>query len=250
MRSIINHTDLLLDQIRNVKDSEHQWQHVLENNMSRFKRPELKITYAYSPKQPVEKAHKFVKTKLYIKNMVSTRCKIVVKAVLENIGLHYTKVELGEAEITENLSEEKHDRLKAALHKFGLELMEDQRKVLIEKVKNIIVEMIHYEDELPKIKISDYLSEKLHHSYFMLSRLWSEVRGTTIQHYILAQKIERAKELIAYDELTLSEIAYKLHYSSVSHLSNQFKKYTGLTPSHFKEMKQKRRISLENVRMM
>jgi len=179
--------------------------------------------------------------------MVSLRCKMIVKSELENLGLDYTIVELGEVEIREELSEIKHTQLKTALLKSGLELMEDKKSILIEKVKNIIVEMIHYSDEPLKTNFSDYLSKKLNYDYNYISNLFSEVKGTTIEHYIIAHKIERAKELLVYNELSLTEIAYKLHYSSVAHLSNQFKKVTGLTPSFFKKMKHKRLIALENV---
>jgi len=185
--------------------------------------------------------------KLFIKNMVSLRCKMMVKSELENLGLHYSVVELGEVVISEELDEEKHQLLRAALLRSGLELMEDKKSILIEKIKNIIVEMIHYSDEPPKTNFSDFLSEKLGYDYTYLSNLFSEVKGVTIGHYIISHKIERAKELLIYNELTLTEIALKLHYSSVGHLSNQFKKITGLTPSFFKKMKHKRLIAHENV---
>ena len=166
--------------------------------------------------------------------MVSLRCKMIVKSELENMGLHFTIVELGEVEIREKLSAKKQKQLKIALIKFGLELMEDKKSMLIEKIKNIIVEMIHYNDELPITNFSNYLAEKLNYNYNYISNLFSEVKCTIIEHYIIAHKIERAKKLIIYNELTLTEIAYKLHYSSVAHLSNQFKKVTGLTPSFLK----------------
>jgi AraC-like DNA-binding protein len=172
---------------------------------------------------------------------------MIVKSELEKLGLHATVVELGEVEISEKLSAKKQDELKIALLEFGLELMEDKKSMLIEKVKNIIVEMIHYTDEPPTFNFSHYLSEKLGYDYNYLSNLFSEVKGTTIEHYIISHKIERAKELLIYNELTLTEIADKLHYSSVSHLSNQFKKITGLTPSFFKAMKHKRLIAHENL---
>ena len=185
--------------------------------------------------------------KIYIRNMVCIRCKMVVKSELEKLGLHYTVVELGEAEIKENLSTEQRDQLNIALKKAGLELMDDKKSMLIEKIKNIIIESVHYSDEQPKVNFSDYLSEKLNHDYTYLANLFSEVEGTTIEKFLIAHKIERVKELLVYDELHLTEIAYKLHYSSVAHLSNQFKKVTGLTPSHFKQLRHKRRIMLENV---
>ncbi|HEV7622431.1 MAG TPA: helix-turn-helix domain-containing protein [Flavisolibacter sp.] len=185
--------------------------------------------------------------KLLIKNMVSLRCKLIVKSELDKMHLHFSVVELGEVEITDKLSIEQLEELKIALLKFGLELLEDKKSMLIEKIKNIIVEMIHYSDEPPMLNFSVYLSEKLNYDYNYLSNLFSEVKGTTIEHFIISHKIERAKELLIYNELTLTEIAEKLHYSNVAHLSNQFKKVTGLTPTFFKAMKNKRLIALENL---
>ena len=179
--------------------------------------------------------------------MVSLRCKMIVKSELEKMKLHFTIVELGEVVINEKLSIKKQNQLKSTLLRYGLELMEDKKSMLIEKIKNIIIEMIHYSEEPPLINFSDYLSEKLNYDYNYISTLFSEVKGTTIEHYIIAHKIERAKELLIYNELSLTDIAFKLHYSSVAHLSNQFKKVTGLTPSFFKNMKHKRLIALENV---
>ena len=175
--------------------------------------------------------------------MVSIRCKMLVKAELETLDLHPLVVELGEVTIKENISAEKQQSLKIALFKSGLELMEDKKMVLFEKIKNVIIEMIYYSDELPEINLSDYLSKKLSCNYIYLSNLFSEVKGTTIEHYIIAHKIERAKELLMHDELTLTDIAYKLHYSSVAHLSDQFKKVTGLTASFFKNMNHKTLIA-------
>jgi AraC-like DNA-binding protein len=179
--------------------------------------------------------------------MVSLRCKMIVKSELEKLGLHTTIVELGEVEVRENITVSKQNELKTALLRFGLELMEDKKSMLIEKVKNIILEMIHYNDEPPTVNFSNFLSEKLGYDYNYLSNLFSEVKGTTIEHYIILHKIEKAKELLIYNEHTLTEIAYRLHYSSVGHLSNQFKKITGLTPSFFKAMKHKRLIAHENL---
>jgi len=176
--------------------------------------------------------------------MVCIRCKMVVKYELEKLGLHYTTVELGEVEITDKISKDQLDNLGVALKLTGLELMDDNKKILVEKIKTIIIELIHYNDEQIKINLSDYLSEKLNHNYTYLSNLFSEVKGTTIEQFYLAHKIEKVKELLVYDELNLTEIAWKLHYSSVSHLSNQFKKMTGLTPSHFKNLKSKGRAAL------
>jgi len=172
---------------------------------------------------------------------------MIVRSELEQMGLHFTTVDLGEVEIKEDLTSTQKSRLEAALMKFGLELMEDKKSMLIEKIKNIVVEMIHYSDEPPVWNFSSYLAEKLDYDYNYLSNLFSEVKGTTIEHFIISHKIERAKELLIYNELTLTEIAEKLHYSNVAHLSNQFKKVTGLTPSFFKKMKHKRIIALENL---
>ncbi|MDP1622644.1 MAG: helix-turn-helix domain-containing protein [Bacteroidales bacterium] len=185
--------------------------------------------------------------KIFIKYMVSARCKAEVKAALKELGLHYIVVDLGEVEIMETLSQEQRDRLKMALHTSGLELMDDKRAVLIEKIKNAIIEMVHYSEEMIKVNFSDYLSEKLNHDYTYLSNLFSEVQGTTIEHFMIAHKVERIKELIIYDELNISQIAWKLNYSSVAHLSNQFKKATGLAPSKFRQLKEKRRQPIEEI---
>jgi AraC-like DNA-binding protein len=185
--------------------------------------------------------------KLFIKYMVCIRCKMVVKSELDKLGLHYSKIDLGEVEIRDTMTSEQHDRLKIALAISGLELLDDKKAVLIEKIKSIIIEMVHYADEPPKINFSDYLSKKLDYDYTYLSNIFSEVTGTTIEHFIIAHKIERVKELLLYDELNLSEISYRLNYSSVAHLSNQFKKITGLTPTYFKSLKNKRLSSLNNV---
>ena len=179
--------------------------------------------------------------------MVSLRCKMMVKDELIKLGLHYVIVDLGIVEILENLSQQQHDQLKKALLVSGLELLDDKKSILIEKIKNLIIEMIHYSDELPEINYSDYISEKLHYDYTYLSNLFSEVKGITIQQFIIIHKIEKVKELLLYNELNLTEISYKLHYSSVSHLSNQFKKITGLSPSYYKLLKQKRDGNLENM---
>lgn len=179
--------------------------------------------------------------------MVCNRCKAAVKSELKKLDLHYSYVDLGEAEIFEGLTEELHSQLSAALKKSGLELMDDKKSILVEKIKTTIIELIHYTDDQIKVNLSDYLSEKLNYNYTYLSNLFTETRGTTIEKYYLSHRIEKAKELLVYDELNLSEIAYKLHYSSVAHLSNQFKKMTGLTPSHFKNLKHKKRITLGNL---
>jgi AraC-like DNA-binding protein len=172
---------------------------------------------------------------------------MLVKAELEKMHIYYKTVDLGEAELEEPILDKQRVELKAVLFKSGLELMDDKKAMLVEKIKNVIVEMVHYADELPVTNFSDYLSEKLSHNYTYLSNLFSEVKGITIEHYIIIHKIEKVKELIIYDELNLTEIAYKLNYSSVAHLSNQFKKITGLTPSFFKKLKDKRRSTLENM---
>ena len=185
--------------------------------------------------------------KLFIKNMVSIRCKMIVKSVLENLGLHYNYVQLGEAEIRENLTEDELSQLKTALLKYEFELIEDRKTILVEKIRNVVVEMIHYSDVQPDVKFSIYLSDKLNYDYTYLSNLFSRVKGTTIENFVISHKIERAKEMLVYNEFTLTEISRKLHYSSVPHLSNQFKKITGLSPSYFKKMKQKRLIALDSL---
>lgn len=179
--------------------------------------------------------------------MVSMRCKMVVKSELDKLGLHYTKIELGEVEVMENLTEEQLKLLKYSLLQSGLELMDNQKSILIEKIKNTILEMVLYNEEMPKINFSEHLSNKLKHDYTYLANLFSEVTGVTIEHYIIIHKIERVKELILFDELNLTEIAYKLNYSSVAHLSNQFKKITGLTPTFFKYLKNKKITALNDV---
>lgn len=185
--------------------------------------------------------------KLYIKYMVSNRCKMMVKESLRELGLHFIVVELGVVEVMENLSFEQRQQLKTALLDAGLELMDDKRAMLIEKIKNVIVEMVHHAEELPKTNFSDYLSEKLNHDYTYLANLFSEVQGTTIEQFIILHKTERIKELIIYGELNITEIANKMNYSSVAHLSGQFKKMTGLSPSHFKLLKDKKRSPIEDI---
>lgn len=172
---------------------------------------------------------------------------MVVKAELEKLHLRYTEVKIGEINLFENITPEKLKQLDIALRKSGLELMDNKKKILVEKIKGLIIELVHYTDEQIKINLSDFLSEKLNYDYTYLANLFSEVKGITIEKFYLAHKIEKVKELIVYDELNLTEIAYKMNYSSVAHLSNQFKKITGLTPSHFKKLKNKRRKTLEDV---
>jgi AraC-like DNA-binding protein len=185
--------------------------------------------------------------RLYIKYMVSLRCKMLVKEELKRLGLHYVVVDLGVVEIMDGITREQHDQLKANLLKSGLELLDDKKAILIERIINVIVEMIHYSEEVPKVNYSDLISEKIGYDYTYLSNIFSEVKGITIQQFIINHKIERVKELLLYDELNLSEISYRLNYSSVAHLSNQFKKVTGLTPSYYKQLKQKRTGNLENL---
>ncbi len=185
--------------------------------------------------------------KVYIKNMVCIRCKMVVKDELTKLGLKYSSVDLGEAELLESITPVQVDQLRIALLRSGLELMDDKKSVLIQKIKTIIIELVHYSEEPLVINLSDHLSQNLHHDYTYLANLFSEVQGTTIEKFYISHKIERVKEFLVYNELTLTEIAYKMHYSSVAHLCTQFKKVTGLTPSHFKSLKNKRRLMLEDL---
>ncbi len=179
--------------------------------------------------------------------MVCIRCKLVVKDELSKLGLTFLHVDLGEAVLEAALTDAKRIALKAALLKMGLELMDDKKSVLIQKIKNVVVELVHYSDEPLRVNFSEYLSDKLQHDYTYLSNLFSEVQGTTIEKFIIAHKIERVKELLVYNELNLSEIAYQMHYSSVAYLSTQFKKVTGLTPSHFKQLKLKKQSMVEDI---
>ena len=179
--------------------------------------------------------------------MVSNRCKMLVREELKKLGLHFVVVDLGVVDIMENINSEQREQIQAALQKSGLELMDDRKAMLIEKIKNVVIEMVHYSDDLPKTNFSDYLSQKLDLNYTYLANLFSEVQGITIEKFMISQKIERVKELIIYDELNLTEIAWKMNYSSVAHLSNQFKKVTGLSPSHFKQLKDKRRSPIEEI---
>lgn len=185
--------------------------------------------------------------KLYIKYMVSGRCKMIVSDQLNKLGLHPTAVNLGEVEIREEITAPQREQLKVSLRQYGLELIEDKKSILIEKIKNVIIETVHFSDTLPSVKFSIYLSEKLNYDYTYLSNLFSQSSGTTIEHFILRHKIERVKELITYNELNLTQIAWKMNYSSVAHLSCQFKKITGLTASDFKSKHQKDRRLLERV---
>lgn len=179
--------------------------------------------------------------------MVCLRCKMVVKQELRRLGLHYVVVNLGEVEVMEEITSSQKEDFKSAIATFGLELMDDKKSILIEKIKNVVVELIHYTEDSLKTNFSTHLSKELKYDYTYLANLFSEVEGTTIEHFIIIHKIERVKELLVYDELSLKEISYKLHYSSVAHLSNQFKKITGLTTSHFKKLKNYRRAGLVNL---
>jgi len=172
---------------------------------------------------------------------------MAVKEELKRLGLHFILVDLGEVDIMETISAEQRLELKNGLLNSGLELMDDKRAILIEKIKTIIIEMVHHSNELIKTNFSDYLSKKLEHNYSYLANLFSEVQGTTIEQFTIAHKIERIKELIMYGEMNITEIAWEMNYSSVAHLSNQFKKITGLSPSHFKQLKDKRRIPIEEI---
>jgi len=185
--------------------------------------------------------------KLYIKYMVSLRCKLLVKEELKKVGVDSIAIDLGVVEIPDGITDEQRLKLRENLLSSGLELLDDNKSILIERIKNVITEMIHYLDEPPSENYSAYISEKLNYDYTYLSNIFSEVKGITIQQFIILNKIERVKELLLYDELNLTEISYKLHYSSVAHLSNQFKKITGLTPSYFKKMKKARKSTLENL---
>lgn len=195
---------------------------------------------------PLE-TNNFNRMKLHIKNMVCDRCKMVVKAELENLGHQPVSVELGEVVLENELSAEEKVNIDKNLQTLGFSLIDDKKSRLIEKIKNLIIELVHRQNSTLKINLSDYLSSQLNHDYNYMTNLFSEVEGTTIEKYFIAQKIEKVKELLVYDELTLSEIAWQLNYSSVAHLSSQFKKVTGLTPSHFKNIRAQKRKPLDKV---
>ncbi len=179
--------------------------------------------------------------------MVSLRCKMVVKDALHELGLHPVMIDLGLVEIKEELTDTQKEKLKKILLISGLELMDDKKSILIEKIKNVIIEMVHYSDEMPKVNYSEYISQKLGQDYTHMSKIFSEVKGITIEHFIIFHKIEKVKELLLYDELNLTQISYILDYSSVAHLSKQFKKVTGLNPSYFKQLKTKKRNNLDSI---
>jgi len=221
--------------------------HTIEIDMPGINIPEQDNIEVALVKQPAKKIPSAEKPMLYIKNMVSLRCKMAVKEELKKLGLHYIFVELGVVDILEDLTPYQREQLKENLLKVGLELMGDKKSILVENIKNVITKMIHYAEELTKMKYSEYLSEELNHDYGYLSNIFKEAQGISIQQYIILHKIEYIKELLVYDELNLTEIAYKMDYSSVAHLCNQFKKMTGLTPSYFKSLKLKKRAVLENL---
>ena len=184
---------------------------------------------------------------LYIKNMVCNRCIMVVESEFEKLDIQTLSVELGEVRLDKKLTTEQKNKLSERLESLGFSLIDDKKGRLIEQVKNLIIELVHYNNNNLKINLSDYISDKLHHDYNYISNLFSEVEGTTIEKYFIAQKIEKVKELLVYDELTLNEIAFNLNYSSVAHLSAQFKKVTGLTPSHFRQIRTNKRRPLDEV---
>ena len=185
--------------------------------------------------------------KIYIKNMVCHRCIMVVQNELEKLGLDAKNIKLGEVILSKEITSLEKENLSKTLEPLGFEVIDDKKGRIIEKIKNIIIDLVHHQDSDVKTNLSDVLSDKLHHDYNYLSNLFSEVEGTTIEKYFIAQKVEKVKELLVYDELSLSEIANRLNYSSVAYLSNQFKKVTGLTPSHFKQIKEDKRKPLDKV---
>lgn len=185
--------------------------------------------------------------KLHIKHMVCSRCKMVVRSELEKAGIDFASVELGEVELNTAINDEKLKKLESGLKHYGFELIDDKKSRMIEKIKNNLVHLVHHSDDIIKTNMSDYIADKLHYDYTYLSNLFSEVEGTTIEKYFIAQRIERVKELLVYDELSLSEIADMLGYSSVAYLSGQFKKVTGLTPSFYKSLKEHKRKSIEEI---
>ncbi|MFZ1786865.1 MAG: AraC family transcriptional regulator [Saprospiraceae bacterium] len=185
--------------------------------------------------------------KLYIKNMVCSRCKMVVKSELEKLGLQLLAVDLGEVETIEPITAQKKNEIAEHLKSFGFELIDDKKSRVIDKIKTLIIELVHQQNAQINSNLSDYLSNHLAQDYSSLSNLFSEVEDTTIEKYFINQKIEKVKELLLYDELTLSEIAFQMNYSSVAYLSNQFKKVTGFSPSHYKQLKDKKRRQIEDL---
>jgi len=187
------------------------------------------------------------KMKIYVKNMACESCKIFVKDTLKELGISLIKVELGEIETREDVTDDEKIKLNSKIKKAGMELLEKKQGVLIEKIRKCMIDYVAHFDKNQNLKFSVLLSEELNHSYTYLSNCFSEVEATSIEQYIIALKIERIKELIIFDEYTFSEIAHLLNYSSAAHLSTQFKKVTGLTPSHFKALKERRRITIQNI---
>ena len=186
-------------------------------------------------------------TTLFIKNMVCNRCIMVVQNELDKLGLDVKNIKLGEVTLDKEPTTDEKNKLDKALILLGFELIDDKKSRVIEKIKNVIIDLVHHQDNNTKTNLSDVLSSQLHHDYNYLSNLFSEVEGTTIEKYFIAQKIEKVKELLVYDELSLSEIAFRLNYSSVAYLSNQFKKVTGLTPSYFKRIREDKRKPVDKV---
>lgn len=184
---------------------------------------------------------------LTIKNMVCNRCILVIQNELDKLGIGVKSIKLGEVILEKELTSDEKESLDKILLDLGFEIIDDKKSRIIEKIKNLIINLVHHQDSETKVNLSDLLSNELHHDYNYLSNLFSEVEGTTIEKYFIAQKIEKVKELLVYDELSLSEIAFRLHYSSVAYLSNQFKKVTGLTPSHFKKIRKDKRKPLDEV---
>jgi len=188
-----------------------------------------------------------IMTTLFVKNMVCNRCIMVIQGELDKLGFSVQDVKLGEVTLEKELTSDEKAKLEGALDLLGFEVIDDKKSRIIEKIKNVIIELVHHQDNQTKINLSAILSDKLNHDYNYLSNLFSEVESTTIEKYLIAQKIEKVKELLVYDELTLSEIAFRLNYSSVAYLSNQFKKVTGLSPSHFKQIREDKRKPLDEV---
>lgn len=195
----------------------------------------------------ISSSYKTVLMKLYVRNMACLSCKVVVKEALEELQIEPVKVELGEVETRQELSDAEKQKLNSKIKKVGLELLESKQGAIIEKIRKVVVDYVYHTEEKLITNFSDYLSKKLNYNYTYLANLFSEVEASTIEQYVIAMKIERIKELIMFDDMTLTEISYKLHYSSVAHLSAQFKKVTGLTPTHFKRLKNKRRIAIQNL---
>ncbi|TDS08892.1 helix-turn-helix domain-containing protein [Sphingobacterium paludis] len=184
---------------------------------------------------------------LFIKNMVCGRCIMVVQNEFDKLSIDIKNIRLGEVIVDKELTDQEKKQMQDVLLSLGFELIDDKKGRIIEKIKNIIIDLVHYQETDTKTNLSDILGRQLHHDYNYLSNLFSEVEGTTIEKYFIAQKIEKVKELLVYDELSLSEIAFRLNYSSVAYLSNQFKKITGLTPSHFKQIKEDKRKPLDKL---